>query len=179
MTYGIMMSRKTAKQVKDKDSRQTIMRLINIGAMSDITTDNVDEFVVLVEAAAVACNMILRPLDKKSERNTVFHKTNLKSDELAATKDPIDGAVSAGVLLFSRLEGAFLNIPDACEPEQCASLLVALVPSVSVSLGRLLTASAKLLRGAESTADATILSSLQILSKTKRSQLSELEVDGF
>ena len=123
--------------------------------------------------------MILRPLDKKSERNTVFHKTNTKADELAATKDPVSGAVSAGVLLFSRLEGVFLNIPSSCDRKECASLLVALAPLVSPSLGRLLKAGAELLRGAGNAAPDAVLSSLQVLSKTKRSQLKGLEVDGF
>ena len=183
----IATARKTVNKIDDKEIKQAIASLINL-AKNDIGGETASEFVQLVEPAAAACNMILRPLDKKSERNAVFHKTNTKSDELAATKDPVQGAVSAGVLLFSRLEGAFLEIPASCRPSQCVSLLIALKPLVSASLGRLLAASAGLLRdsekeeggGEEKDSLATgVLKSLQILSTTKRSQLKVLEVDGF
>ena len=171
-------AQKIINKIDDKETRQSIASLINL-TKHEISTETVSKFVQLVESVAAACNMILRPLDKKSERNVVFHKTNMISDQLAATNDPIRGSVNAGVLLFSRLEGTFLHIPASCPTKHCASLLLALVPLVSPSLGRLLTTSAQLLSGGGEVAAADVLKSLQILSKTKRSQLKDLEVDGM
>ena len=75
----IATARKMVNRIDDKEAREAIAGLINLAA-KNISAETASEFVQLVEPAAVACNMILRPLDKKSERNAVFHKTNTKSD---------------------------------------------------------------------------------------------------